>query len=75
MTDRPFREHEFLAPADASPARHSITYSDILDLIVQNASRGSRRAFASSGGRGYRPARSSDSGMPGARWHPVHIAA
>ena len=38
MTDRPFREHEFLAPADASPARHSITYSDILDLIVQNAS-------------------------------------
>ena len=38
MTDRPVRTDAFAVPASADSSRHSITYSDILDLIVQNAS-------------------------------------
>ncbi len=38
MTDRPLRLDAFAAPASAGATRHSITYADILDLVVQNAS-------------------------------------
>ena len=38
MTDRSLRPDAFAAPATAGSPRRSITYSDILDLVVQNAS-------------------------------------
>src|SRR6185437_982855 len=44
-------------------------------LMIQNASAGSGANRVRFGGLGYKPSRSSEWPMPGARWQPVHISA